>query len=327
MSPSSRALKKAESALARPIPARRARPSPEARWSALCIGGVLATVGACCGVNYWVDLYRVFGRDDGRARFVLSNERSGKYLLSLRYVPERFNGLLIGSSITDNWDTSRITSIRMYNGSINGGNISEAKLVADNVLDHRNLRVVAFCINPYLTQTHGRKGSGMDEQEFRSALGSLHLLRDYAALFLIQRGLQRKRWSDYGVYDFEIEKQTRLAWEEGRKRAHPETLVLDPVAYAEFGELVRRARSQGATVIRVSPPIHYDRWLLNRAEFEKYFTRMAAPFRPEDVSIDFNAPEFDTWRKRRDTFSDGVHLTREGAASVMSIMNRSIRLR
>src|ERR1700730_11101236 len=86
--------------------------SSSARWSAFCIGGVLTAIGACCWVNYQVDLYGVFGRNDSRARVVYSNERSGKYLLSLRYLPEHFDALLVGSSITDNWDTTRIDSVR-----------------------------------------------------------------------------------------------------------------------------------------------------------------------------------------------------------------------
>jgi hypothetical protein len=301
------------------------KPGRAARWSALCIGGVITAVGACCWANYRVDLYGLFGPDDGRARLVYSNERSGKYLLSLRYVPEHFDGLLIGSSISDNWDTSRIDSLRMYNGSINGGNISEAKLVADNVLDRKNLKVVVFCVYQYLTDTHGRKESGMDEREFRSAFGSLRLLRDYATVLLIGRGLMRQKWNASGAYDFDIEKQSRLSWAKGRKPTNPETFALDPVAYSEFGELVRRARSQGAMIVRVCPPINYDRWLLSQGEFEKYFARMAALFRAEDLSIDFNTTEFDNFRKRHDTFSDGFHLSKDSAVYVMNVLNRSIR--
>lgn len=79
--------------------------SPEARWSAFCIVGALAAAAALCWLNYRVDLYGLFGKDHDRSGMVYSNERSGKYLLSLRYVPEHCDSLLVGSSVTDNWDT------------------------------------------------------------------------------------------------------------------------------------------------------------------------------------------------------------------------------
>jgi alginate O-acetyltransferase complex protein AlgI len=216
----------------------------------------LTAVGALCWVNYRVDLYGLFGQDPDRGIVVYSNERSGKYLLSLRYVPERFDGLLVGTSMTDNWDTAQAAPIRMYNGSINGGNISEAKLVADNVLDRKNLTVVVFCIHPYLTATHGRKAGGMDAQEFWSALGSLQLLREYSVAYLISRGVKRGKWNASGVNDFEVNVQKRISWEQAGEPGLPEALSIDPVAYSEFAELVNRARAQGATVVRMSPPIY-----------------------------------------------------------------------
>jgi len=273
-------------------------------------------------LNYAIDLYGLFGKD---ARVGYSNERLGKYLLSLRYVPEHFDALLVGSSITDDWDTAKIDSVRMYNGSIVGANISEAKIVAENVLRRGRLKVVVFCVHPYLTETHGKKVGGMSDQEFRGAFGSVQLLRDYAAAYEIARG--RKQWlfDEYGVTGTLFSASRQDWWRRGGTPTKPEPVYLDPVAYSEYAELVQRARSQGSLIVHVNPPIYYDRWMLNRTTFEKYFSQMATLFRPEEPGIDFNTPDLDQLRKSRDLFSDGAHLSKTGAEYVMNVLNETIR--
>ena len=161
----------------------------------------IAAVAVGAWVNYRIDLYGVFGRNDGAARVAYTNERANKYLLSMRYVPERFDALLVGTSVTDNWDTAKIGAFRVYNGSLSGGNISEGKLIVDNALATKTPRAILFCVYPYLTETHGRKRSGMDTREFLGALGSLQLLRDYSTVLLISHGFSRPLWNEYGVFD------------------------------------------------------------------------------------------------------------------------------
>jgi len=290
----------------------------------LCLGIVFTMAGASAWINYAVDLYGLFGKD---ARVVYSDERTGKYLLSLRYVPESFDGLLVGSSLTDNWNTAKLDSVRMYNGSIMGGNITEVKIVADNVLSRKRLKVIVFCVHPYLTETHGKKVGGMGEEEVRAAFGSLHMLRDYLIAFQVLRGHRRLFVDEYGVADATQlgRAAQRIRWEQGWRPTSPEPVEMDPAALAEYAELVERARSQGATVIHVNPPIYYDRWMLSRAAYDKYFSQMASLFRPEETAIDFNTPEFDRFRKAPESFADGGHLSPAGADYVMGVLNETIR--
>jgi len=292
------------------------------RWTALCLGSVAAVVCVFLAVNYAVDLYGLFGKD---ARIVYTDDRLGKYLLSLRYVPERFDALLVGSSITDNWDTAKIDSVRMYNGSIVGGNISEAKVIADNVLNRKRLKVVVFCVYPYLTETHGKKAGGMSEREYWAAFGSLQLLRDYATAYQVFLGRRRQPFDEYGVTSTTHSPTRQAWWKAGGKPTKPEDVYLDPVAYSEYSELVRRARSLGALIVHVNPPIYYERWTLNQAAFETYYRKMAGLFHAEDPALDFNTAGFDRIRKSRDSFYDGAHLSKAGSDDVVSVLNDTIR--
>jgi hypothetical protein len=305
------------------------RLSSAARWSALSIGAAFAAIAAGAWVNYRVDLYGVFGPNDGAARVVYTNERTSKYLLSMRYVPERFDALLVGTSITNNWDTAKIGALRVYNGSLNGGNISEGKLIADNALAGGTLRAMLFCVYPYITETHGRKAGGMDARDFLGALGSPQLLRDYSVALLISGGFSRPKWNEYGVYDpgaESIKRQhtNRGWWEDGGVFTAPDRVAIDPVAFSEYAELVARARFEGVTVIEVTPPIFYSRWRLAQSDFDGYYSRMATLFRKDDPSIDFNKPEFEGFRKRRENFSDGYHLSKTGADFIMSAVDGAL---
>jgi len=302
----------------------RSKLSPEARWTLCCIGGVMAISAVFSWVNWKVDLYGLFGKG---SRIVYSDERQGKYLLSRRYVPGNFDALLVGTSITDNWDTSKIDSLRMYNGSISGGNISEAKIVADNVLTRTKLKAIVFCVYPYLTQTHGRKAGGMDEREFWGAFGSLQLLRDYAEAVRIERRGKPRAFDEFGMNHLEFSESRRIWWEKGGISPPNEDVTIDPVAYAEYGELVQKARSAGTEIFRVVPPINYQRWSQNRDAFTKYFVRMNDLFHADETLVDFNRPEFDPLRKERETFNDGAHLSQKGVSYVMNILNQTIRLR
>ncbi len=300
------------------------RLSSAARWSALTIGATLAAVALLVWVNYRIDLYGLFGRNDGATRVVFTNDRAGKYLLAIRYVPERFDGLLVGTSVTGNWDTAKIGAFRVYNGSLSGGNISEGRLIADNALAAKTLRAILLCVYPYLTETHGRKAGGMDARTFLGALGSLQLLRDYSVALLHSGGLYPLKWNEYGVYTPPADGPKRRWWKDGGAFTTPERVTIDPVAFSEYADLARRARSQGLTVIQVSPPIQYDRWRLAKAGFDRYYSQMATLFRTDDPSIDFNGPEFESFRKRRDTFSDGYHLSETGADFVIRAVDDAL---
>ena len=69
--------------------------------------GAALLLGSFAACNYARDDFGLFG-SDGEKR-IWTREKTSKYLLSHRYVPENFDGLLIGPSYSDlNFDTRTI---------------------------------------------------------------------------------------------------------------------------------------------------------------------------------------------------------------------------
>ena len=99
-------------------------------------------------VNVYVDIYGLFlGRKDRR---VFTNERTSKYLLSQRYIPENYDGFIIGPSLSDNLNPVHIPGYKVYNASIMGANISELHHLIDKIVQHGHMKVAIFCLDPYL---------------------------------------------------------------------------------------------------------------------------------------------------------------------------------
>ena len=297
------------------------RVSAEARWALGCIAATVVIAAAICAINYRIDFYGLFGPSRDHDKLIYENERPDKYLLSFRYIPEHFDALLIGSSVTDNWDTSQISSVQMYNGSISGGTMAEAKLVADNVMHRKKLRVVVLCVYPYMTASH-RVDSSMAPKAYWGALASWQLFRDYYQAFLISRGRLRQKYTGYGVFKFDVDKADQRAWELGK--FVPETLAIDATAWSQYKELIQEARDQGATVVRLDPPISSAMWDGQKDGYAAYYAKMATLFRPEDPVIDFNTPEFEQLQAQRDAYYDGAHLTPSAAQLITSSMSRQI---
>src|SRR5215468_6006177 len=86
--------------------------------------------------NAAADIYGLFREPEHRSLRIYGDERLAKYLLSTRYVPANFDGVLIGTSASANWDTGKMRSLRLYNESLNGGNIVEEKAILDQLLLH-----------------------------------------------------------------------------------------------------------------------------------------------------------------------------------------------
>ena len=104
------------------------------RWTALTLLLTLVTGGAFVLLNVRLDIYGLFRDVRGRRLPIYDSERRAKYLLNLHYVPERFNAVLIGSSVSGDWDTSGIEAWRTYNESTDGGNITEEKVLVERAL-------------------------------------------------------------------------------------------------------------------------------------------------------------------------------------------------
>jgi len=140
------------------------------------IGVSLCIIISIIAFNIYMNEYGLFGNAKGKSIKIWHDERTSKYLLSYNYIPANFEGILIGPSVSVNLNTKKINDFKIYNASLNGGNISELKYIADNIIQRGNLKFIIICLYPYMTKDHGRKTSSIDPREYWGSLGSKQAL-------------------------------------------------------------------------------------------------------------------------------------------------------
>jgi hypothetical protein len=295
---------------------------PSRNWCLSFAAIVVLVACAIVAVNYSVDFYGLFRDPHGKKIKIYANERTSKYLFSYRYIPANFDGIMIGSSLSRTWDVSRIDRARVYNASIAGGNISEEKLIADNVFARGQIKLAIFCIHPYLTATHGRKSEYMAPREYWGALGSIGLVRVYVKVLGSRFDLTKDRYNEYGVNDeFEVDDLAEL----NRQATASKSIIVDDVAFAEYAQLLKTARSRGAEVVAFIPPMSSVRYEAQKAEYDAYFARIAALFRSDEKIIDLNAPAYAPYTHDAANFYDGAHLTSAAASFFSDELARALR--
>lgn len=288
---------------------------PRSKWNLLVVGIVVALVATTAAINSKLDRYGLFENVAGKKYVVYANERSTKFLLSYNYIPTNFDGLLVGPSISDNWDTGALSNFRIYNVSIVGGNITEEAIIVDNVLSHCHPKLILFLIYPSLTKSHGDQTGYMTSREYWGALGSMQLLQADGNKWLVHHGYAKQEFNEFGRDDF-------VGRFQGKNYQPPSNLVIDDSALKEYSELIRRARGSGAKIIGIIPPIKAQVWNANRAAYTNYYLQLRHAFEPTEPIIDLNDPEFTADNAN---FIDGAHLSTAAAKKVVSLID--IRLR
>ncbi|MGO9340666.1 MAG: hypothetical protein ACLPY1_24595 [Terracidiphilus sp.] len=292
-------------------------------WLMEAIGVTVLLLIAVALLNMSLDIYGIFRNPQGRHLVVYGDERVAKYLLSERYVPANFNALLIGSSVSANWNTSGIEALRVYNESINGGNIVEEKAVADQALPSSRIRAVLLIVHPYLTSSHEFETVQLTPRENLAALGSQSLLDAYKSDVRIKLHLERPELDEFGTDDFgDIPQKMNPHLQ---KLMTPGTeFTIDEPAMASYRALVDEFHASNIRIIYVIPPVLQSIYLSKAAAFANYSRAAMENKREGDQVIDFTSDEFVDFRSNPGNFKDGVHLTNESARQVVATINARI---
>ena len=293
------------------------------RFNKLVVVSVLAAVTIGVFTSYWLNVYGLFGNVKGHSCAVLGTERTAKYLFGFNYISSNFDGVLIGSSISDNWDTSKLQVGRVYNASIMGGNISEEALIIENVLQRRHLKTAIFIIYPYLTQTFGRQSGHMTPDEYWSGLGSVQLLEAYGIKWAMNHHFLKQTADSFGRDTF-----TAAHPINGPVTARATVLPkfeVNELAFAKYQDLIAMARANGARVIGIVPLVHQASDASLGAAYKAYNRRVAPLFLPTELVIDLNqCPELATMRRDATCFQDGSHYTTEAALEISQVIARRL---
>ena len=149
------------------------------KWLVLFSVILVSFTASLVTANYFIDYYGLFRDVEGKKLIPQDNFRLAKYLYSYNYIPVNYDGILIGPSASINLDTSKIVKRNVYNASVDGGNISEQKLLADMALSKGQFSLVVFTIHPYMIKDFGPKTPYMTPREYYGALGNIQLLKEY----------------------------------------------------------------------------------------------------------------------------------------------------
>jgi len=298
------------------------------RFFSTCAALTLLIVSSVVGLNVYMNDYGLFGNVKGASIPIYANERTSKYLMSFNYIPANFEGLLIGSSVSNSLNTQKLSPHRVYNGSLEGGNYSELRLIAENVFRKGNSKFLIVCLHPYTSQTHGRRSSFMRPHEYWESLGSLAMIELYRRKLLVHFGKRKAICNDYGAYEKDFSRKNRASKELISARAaailkEGKKITIDAIAYQELADLLGQARALGIPIFAYYHPYPYDIFEMIKESYQDYRDRMDKLFSNTDVVWDFNTETYFLFRKDYDNYSDEGHLSLKGADFVLKeIKNR-----
>jgi len=293
-------------------------------WLFITLGTILLVTAAVLSLNAGMDIYGLFRNPQGRKLVVYGDERISKYLLCDRYVPANFNAILAGSSVTANWNTGRMDALRVYNASLNGGNIVEERCLLESALTRPGIQVALMVVHPFLTRSHDFETVRLTPREKAAALGSLSLWEAYKDKIKFDLLRKRRVVDEFGTNDFPpplkglnpiLEKMMRPG----------ESFEIDPIAMETYREAVATLHARNIPIMFIAPPLYEGLLEPKRDAFAGYLRIFQAQMTARDTLIDLNADEYAGFRRNRQNFSDGVHVTRDGAEQVVSIVNDGIK--
>jgi len=290
-----------------------------------CYGFVITTVLLLAGIvasNYYLDFFGIYRDSKGRElRIYNTDDRLSKYFLSLNYIPSNFDGLLIGSSVSESYDLTKVDNFHVYNVAYAAANATEAKLIADNIFSVAPMKIVIFSMNPYLTFRHGTMNNYMHPREKWLTLFSTRALTAQAAALLYSLFGKWSATDAWGTKRLPIESNPENQWPNLNYSVYLRT---NENAFDEYENLIKTARLQGARVIGFNPPMYSKKYHLEKDLYDSYTLRVSSIFMSNEQIIDFMASKYDTYNNNPLYFTDGYHLSVDGQEFFSSELVKAI---
>jgi len=295
-------------------------------WLLLAIGSTAAIGSLAIAINLALDPWGLYRDSRRRPLPVYGDQRVGKYLLSTRYVRTNFNGILIGSSMTANWNMGLLRQARIYNESLDAGTVLEEKALVERVLQSSGIEVAFLVQDPYFTHESVFRSVTLTPQLWRASLGSDNLLNAYKDMAREMLGKPSTPIAANGSECFErldhlpkkLNSTLQQLWQPGT------AFAVDPAADAAYRELVAMLRAHHVQIVFLMPPVFEGILEPKRAELQDYVQHFAAFRQPGDLVIDFNTSDFRNFRSRRENFFDGIHLVGGAAEQIVMLLSHQV---
>lgn len=292
------------------------------------------------GINFAVNDFGLWNHRDTARIWAL--EKTTKYLLAQRYVPENFDAVMIGASVSANMDTRRLHGYRVYNLSMSGGNITETGAAAQEYLKASgDKKLLIVTLHPYMTKNSGMKSFQISDKDYWGSLFSLTPLRILQMKIQYALGRDRMDFKDseagWNNFNFPETKADMAAVEKGNRdtlaairagqTSAPKAYPIDPVAVSELDALLKLAREKGVKIAAYYFPLlgsEYD-IMAYSGDWKKYQSAMKPLFQADEIILDMNTPKFDYLRRDPNAYHDSGHLSQTGANVVLDKLNQVLK--
>lgn len=302
---------------------------PASKFLKIILIGVIAGMLVITGINAWIDIYGLFRPANNRNLPIYYNERVSKFLLSYHYIPQQFNTVIIGTSLSANLDITdfnhKQNAIKIYNASIMGANISELRPMVDNLI-HGGIKKMIICFSPYMIKNSGSKEVEFGPKLYIGALGSKNLFDTYVVgvirhFNLLPRKFPKDQIDEYGVNHFsnlykvaDVKEKIALVI-----RADKE-LTVDPVALQELKEFVNLLKTNNIQFVGYFHPIPAEVLASKRVDYDK-FEKTVREFVGDDKKlINFNTKDFEAFTTNYTNYVDHGHLSVKGQRVISAIV-------
>lgn len=292
--------------------------------------GILIIVSVALHITF--DIYGLFRPVTGRKIQIYHEERISKYLLMQRYVPANYNGLVIGTSLSDNLDITTANEkhkkLRFYNGSMMGANISEVRKVAETGMT-KGIRNMIFCVSPYQFKNTGAKEVQLDSKLYYGALGSWNLYETYGIalirLFeLAPQKFPKQHINADGVNNFteryraaDVRERIRQVADVHRGR----DFGIEPEALAEFRLLIDGLKKSGVNLLVYFHPVPEELYIAQSDAYRQFEGIVRDIVGNDKIILDMNESSWKTFTNDYSNYIDNGHLSQQGQAKVtVSIM-------
>jgi hypothetical protein len=288
------------------------------RWIVTTLSAIAAAMALTVAVSYCIDPYSLWHDSAGKKLVHYSSgELEGKLLLNKNYVPTNFNGLIVGSSSTENWDIPDIDGIRFYNESAPGTTGANEKLLVDQAMKHRQFKAAIVLMAPHMVANH----EGNPEVEaFREseALGSIFILEQefFAGAGRVgfnTKNFQTVEWNGKTVFDNPMGLKGRVL---------PDHYFdIDPALLDKYLGVIQSLKNQGATIIYVESPLYQPCLDLNKERAGDFDRRILSALPPAPF-LDLDSPEYQNLRTNSGNFVDCFHSSDNGAQLISAIVTQ-----
>lgn len=277
--------------------------------------------------NYSMNEFALFGNAKGKRVRLWTAERTSKYLLSFNYIPANFNAILTGPSLSDNIDPGKIGGYNFYNLSQEGANVKSLKPSLLNVLERGRIRYMIICVHPYMTRDSFLKDRRLTPEIYWSTLGSTFTFKFYAdKVKKLSKPATDSFTESYNGYIRPIQKVASVEAAIDDFASKPKDVnPVDPGAYEDLKAILAEARRKGVKIIAYYHPDPLKVYESFGESYRQYQQKMKGVFMADDVIIDFNTSEYDSFRTDPRNYIDHGHLSSRGADILAAEFSRVIR--